>query len=421
MEARRNIFRDKVTSRERSKWLGGVKIASPLSHSVWALAFSSLGLIILAGLYFGEYTRREKAVGQLVTHDGVVRISSPSSGYVARVNFAEADSVQAGAAVIEIDTEAYAADGTSIRKGVSVALEDQQRTLRADIELSRDIYSRNSAALRGQIPLLESRLSDAAEELEVYRQEQVDQQLLLDRIEPLLSSGYISVTQVQQHKTALAAAKAKVRAQQSQMAGFKIELENKRAELARAPLDLEAQVNASHRLLASTDAEMRSNAGAMSASLVAPTDGTVSTVLVNQGQLVKPGQTLMTLVKEDSLAEAQLLVDSRSIGFVNVGTKVALRLRAYPFQKFGVLMGTVRGRSVTPLTPEEAVNRFGITGVTESMFLVRVELERQYIDVYGSPVRLTPGMYIDADLMIDRRRLYEWLFQPAYVLKAKGE
>ncbi|MCW2004402.1 membrane fusion protein [Xanthomonas arboricola] len=421
MDAQKRIFREKAMSRRQATWLGGVKIASPLSHIAWASSFAGLGLILIAILYFGSYTRRERVVGQLVSHDGIVRISSTTTGYVTRVLLAEADSAKAGAPVIEIDSEAYLADGSGVRKGVSLALEAQQRALRADIDVSRDSYARNVDSINSQIRLLESRLADAAEALKIFQQEQADQQLLLEKTEPLLAPGYISATQIQQQRTALASVKANVKSQQSEMSGIKIELEKQRAELARAPLELASKVNASERLLASADVEAQSNARSLGASLLSPIDGTVSSVLVNQGQAVKPGQTLLTLVKDSAQTEAQLLVDSRSIGFIRTGTKVALRLRAYPYQKFGVVMGTVKAKSLTPLTPDEAANRLGITAITESMFLVRVTLDRQSLEVYGSSVRLTPGMYVDADVLLDRRKLYEWLFQPAYTMRMKSQ
>lgn len=408
-------------SRRQVTWLGGVKIASPLSHIVWAASFAGLGLLLIAGLYFGSYTRREKVVGQLVSHDGIVRISSLTTGYVARVLLAEADSAVAGGPVIEIDSEAYLADGSAVRKGVSLALEAQQRALRADIEVSKDSYARSVDSTRGQIQLYELRLTDATQALEIYQQEQAEQQRLLEKIEPLLDSGYVSATQIQQQRSALTSVKASVKSQQSEVTSIRIELEKRKAELARAPLDLASKINASERLLAGADVEVQSNARSRGASLLSPVNGTVSTVLVNQGQAVTPGQSLMTIVKDSAQTEAQLLVDSRSIGFIQNGTKVGLRLRAYPYQKFGVVTGTVKAKSLTPLTPEEATNRLGITGITESMFLVRVKLDRQTIDVYGNSVRLTPGMYVDADVMLDRRRLYEWLFQPAYALRNKSQ
>lgn len=421
MDAKKRIFREKAISRRQATWLGGVKIASPLSHIAWALSFTGLGLILIAILYFGSYTRRERVVGQLVSHDGIVRISSTTTGYVTRVLLAEADSAKAGAPVIEIDSEAYLADGSGVRKGVSLALEAQQRALRADIDVSRDSYARNVDSIKSQIRLLESRLADAAEALKIFQQEQADQQLLLEKTEPLLAPGYVSATQIQQQRTALASVKANVKSQQSEISSIRIELEKQRAELARAPLELASKINASERLLASADVEAQSNARSLGASLLSPIDGTVSSVLVNQGQAVKPGQTLLTLVKDSAQTEAQLLVDSRSIGFIRTGTKVALRLRAYPYQKFGVVMGTVKAKSLTPLTPDEAANRLGITAITESMFLVRVTLDRQSLDVYGSSVRLTPGMYVDADVLLDRRKLYEWLFQPAYTMRMKSQ
>lgn len=420
MEAKIGIFRREAMSRRQVTWLGGVRIASPLSHIVWAASFTGLGLLLIAVLYLGSYTRREKVVGQLVSHDGIVRISSTTTGYVARVLLAEADTTVAGAPVIEIDSESYLSDGSGVRRGVSLALEAQQKALRADLEVSKDSYARTVDSIKDQIRLYELRLTDATQALEIYQKEEAEQQRLLERIEPLLDSGYVSATQVQQQRTGLTSVKASVKSQQSELTNIRIELEKRKAELTRAPLDLASKINASERLLASAEVEVKSNARSLGASLLSPVNGTVSTVLVNQGQAVTPGQSLMTIVKDSARTEAQLLIDSRSIGFIKNGTKVALRLRAYPYQKFGVVMGTVKAKSLTPLTPEEATSRLGITGITESMFLVRVAIDRQAIDVYGDSVRLTPGMYVDADVMLDRRKLYEWLFQPAYSLQTKG-
>ncbi|CAD2258027.1 HlyD family efflux transporter periplasmic adaptor subunit [Xanthomonas arboricola] len=348
-----------------------------------------------------------------------MKISSATTGYVTRVLLNETDSARSGEPVVEIDGEAYSAGGTGVKGGVSLALEAQRRALHAEMLVSRDAYTRNIESIKIQIPLLESQLADAVDELNIYQQEQVDQQLLLDKIEPLLKSGYIAATQVQQQRSSLASVKANVRSQRSKISSIRLDLEGRRADLARAPLDLASQINTSERLLASADVEAQSNAGDLSSALLSPVNGIVSSVLVSEGQAVKPGQILMTIIKDTSKTEAQLLVDSQSIGFIEIGTKVALRLRAYPFQKFGVLMGTVKAKSLTTLSPSEAADRFGMASVTESMFLVRVELERQSLDVYGNSVRLTPGMYVDADVMLDRRRLYEWLFQPAYTLRMK--
>jgi membrane fusion protein len=111
--------------------------------------------------------------------------------------------------------------------------------------------------------------------------------------------------------------------------------------------------------------------------------------------------------------QAELLVPSRAIGFVTRGTPVVLRYQAYPYQKFGLQMGHVKTVSGSVITPAEATVLLGLQ-ITEAMYRVDVELDAQAIQAYGKSEGLKPGMVIDADLMLDRRRLIEWVFEPLF-------
>lgn len=51
-------------------------------------------------------------------------------------------------------------------------------------------------------------------------------------------------------------------------------------------------------------------------------------------------------------------------------------------------------------------------GHNEPIYLVRVELSRDYVDAYGERRQLLPGMELVADIPIDRRRLWQQLFDP---------
>ncbi len=46
------------------------------------------------------------------------------------------------------------------------------------------------------------------------------------------------------------------------------------------------------------------------------------------------------------------------------------------------------------------------------MYRITVALERQQVQAYGQPQALAPGMQLDADVLLDRRRLIEWIFEP---------
>jgi membrane fusion protein len=50
-----------------------------------------------------------------------------------------------------------------------------------------------------------------------------------------------------------------------------------------------------------------------------------------------------------------------------------------------------------------------------------VALERQHIDAYGQPQPLKAGLTLDADVMQDRRRIVEWMLEPAIAVMRRTE
>ena len=106
-----------------------------------------------------------------------------------------------------------------------------------------------------------------------------------------------------------------------------------------------------------------------------------------------------------------------------------LRLLACPYQKFGSQTGRVLRVSRVPLQAGElaalplptpstgAVAAVG--GVGEPLYRITVALDRQAISAYGREQPLAAGMQLDADVLLDRRRLVEWLFEPVLGLAGR--
>jgi membrane fusion protein len=140
----------------------------------------------------------------------------------------------------------------------------------------------------------------------------------------------------------------------------------------------------------------------------APVSGVVATQIVKSGQAVQEGQPLLTLLPGDGALEAELFVPSRSIGFVAPGDAVLLRFQAFPWQKFGHQQGAITSIGRSPLAP---------AGGGQPLYRVTVTLARQSVTAYGKAEALKPGMLLDADILGERRRLIEWLFEPLYSLK----
>jgi membrane fusion protein len=131
---------------------------------------------------------------------------------------------------------------------------------------------------------------------------------------------------------------------------------------------------------------------------------------------------LAAIIPAGSQLEAELYVPSRSAGFLKPGMNVLLRYQGYPYQKFGQSRGTVREVSRTAMRPEE-LSLPGATlpaGATaEPLYRVRVRLDRQTVAAYGVPQALKSGEILDASILLETRRLYEWVLEPLYTITGR--
>ena len=149
------------------------------------------------------------------------------------------------------------------------------------------------------------------------------------------------------------------------------------------------------------------------AVLRAPRDGVVSAVLPKAGQTVSAGQPLLSILPAGSTLQAQLLVPSRAIGFIDPGSRVVLRYEAFSYQKFGQQYGHVTDVSRSALTSSEITTLIGQQS-QEPLYRVQVTLDKQFVLAYGKQEAVKPGMTLQADILMDRRSLLEWVFEPLY-------
>ena len=61
----------------------------------------------------------------------------------------------------------------------------------------------------------------------------------------------------------------------------------------------------------------------------------------------------------------------------------------------------------------------GLSRTGEQLYRLRVQLNEQSVMAYGKPQPLQSGMLLDADILQESRRLYEWVLEPLYSLTGK--
>ncbi len=404
------LFRPEALQAQRVDWLGSVRLVQPIGLAwltLWVLA-----VLVAAGtfLYNAQYTRKATVAGVLVPDRGLIRLLAPQAGVVVQRLVHEGQTVSAGDAlfVLEIERPTLAASGQA---QVERSLDDRRRAL-------NDATRLQQALAESRIGAVERRLQSlATEQAQLEQETRLQQQRLAlareshARLEALQRDNFISPAQVQAKSEELLALQVQLQGlarQGATLSRERAELEGERRVLPLQARGVEGDLK---RDLATLSRETAEQQSLRQFSVRAPQAGTVSAVVADVGQSILPTAALASLVPAGAALQAQLYAPSGAVGFVQPGQAVRLRYEAFPYQKFGQAQGRVIQVSRVPLAAGElaalavpAAERPG-----EPMFRITVVL-----DAAGPvmPQPLMAGMRMQADVLLERRRLIEWLFEP---------
>jgi len=117
-----------------------------------------------------------------------------------------------------------------------------------------------------------------------------------------------------------------------------------------------------------------------------------------------------------------MYVPSHAVGFIKPGMTAMLRYRAFPYQKFGQHPARVREIATTSVRPEELpTSAAAMPGAAQSepVYRIRLELDQQTVMAYGAAMPLRSGMLVDANVMLERRKLYEWVLEPLFSISGR--
>lgn len=411
-----NLFREEVLQANRGQWLGAISLATPLAFTWWALLAAVLAAAVILFFVFGQYTRRVEITGQLEPAAGMLTLSAKTTGTVVRAFVHEGEAVKAGQPLVEVSADLVSASMGNTHAVVSARLRVQQSKVRTTLADLASLAEAQATDLRNRIGMLDAQVRQIDEQLVLQRQQAATATNFVRRIKPVSEKGIISVAQFNAYQSQALNEQAQVKALQRQRLDTDQQRSALRAQLAQLPLDTAAKANQLGGQLAQLDSQLAESEAQGGTVLNAPRAGTVSTLLVKAGQTVASGQPVLSILPQDSKLQAQLLVPSSAIGFVREGTTVVLRYQAYPYQKFGQQYGRVAQVSRSALSPSEVASLLG-QNVAVPLYRVLVALDHQTVRAYGKAEALKPGMALDADLMLDRRSLWQWVFEPLYGLR----
>lgn len=420
--AQQPLFRRAALEAQKPKSFGEILLVRPPGFRLLSLVALACTLAIVALFTWGSYTKRSSVTGQLVPGAGLLRIYPPQSGIVGAKKVSEGQLVRAGETLFQISSERQSSTMGSVLAGISEQLGARQNSLEKELERTRQLQQDEQEGLRRQVEALRNELAKIDSMIEGQHARVSLAEETSARYQSLLEKDYISREQRQQKHEELLDQQARLRAAERERIALRRELDTREESLATLRLKHQNQLAQIERFISSTSQELSESEGRRMLAITAPIDGTATAVVAEVGQAVDGRRPLLSIVPAGSQLEAQLYAPSRAVGFVHPGAKVLMRYQAYPYQKFGHARGTVVSVARTALPASEISSLLppGMeTQGSEPLYLITVALERQTIDAYGVAQPLQAGMLLEADVLQETRRLYEWVLEPLLSLTGK--
>jgi membrane fusion protein len=412
MVAARPLFRPEAIDAQRQHWLGGVQLVRPLALS-WVTAGVLLTLLALvAFLLLAQYTRKATTTGVLVPDRGLIRLVPAVAGTVVERRVAEGQAVKAGDVMFVLALERPLLAGEA-QAQVRRSLDERRRSLADAAKAQQALAGTRTAALERRLAALESELAQVETEAGLQQQRLALAEQALQRFQSLQADQFISAAQLQTKTEEVLGLRAAAQGLVRQRTALQREREELEGERRAQPLLARSAVGGLERDLAQANRDAAEQDAEQRLVVRAPQSGTVSTLLAEPGQSVSPASALATLVPEGAQLQAQLYAPSSAVGFVQPGQAVRLRFEAFPYQKFGQQPAHVLQVSRTPLAASElAALALPVANTGEPLFRITVALD-------DAPVAqpLAAGMRLQADVLLERRRLIEWLFEPLLGLR----
>lgn len=413
----RQLFRQEAIDAQREKLLGEVSVARPVPMWVFTALAVGTAASLIAFVFWGEYTRRERVDGFLATDAGAARILTPEpGGILVELLVKEGQEVEAGAIIARLSHERASVSEASTSERIKQTLDERMKKLTEEQEQTRLLARQQTEQLRRRIADLKKEIAQIDTEIRVQKTRAAYARAEVQRMHDMVKNGFVSESALAAKRTEMLEQEGRTIALQRQRMSVERDLGAATAELptietkARTLIDqLARQKSEIEQAHALEDARRESTVRTTIA-------GTVTNIAAAQGDSLAEGAPIATVLPKGSGLHAQLLVPTRAVGFVQPGHEVVLRYEAFPFQRFGQYRGVVANVSRTVWTTNE---RVGPLVVREPAYRIDVKLERQTVTAAGQELPLRSGMLVNADILLEKRTVFEWVFEPVLELKSR--
>jgi len=403
------LFREEVLKNRNNRLYGNVVLSTPLSS--WALVWliCAMVLTIAVFVFTGSFIQKETVNGWLKPDKGIVKIVSPQMSSVKDVHIIEGQDVGSGEKLVTLDLDRSLTNGEA---AIRISLDALQSRIDEQDKLS-DVtskkFSQMKKSLQEKISFAQDEQRGLTKRLEILNSRIEASEAILDRYLRLQEGQAASFLEVERQKDSLLALQQSANLLDQQIIIKNAEVANYKTELDNIPVLLEESQIENSQISADLIGQKARLLMQSSIVLDAPISGRVAALNVSAGQSLGPHDLVVSLLPEGGQLEAELFVPTKAAGFIKTGQDVFIKYQAFPYQKYGFAKGKISLISKTIFEPRDVP---ASVRMTEPVYRVTVILDKQTVEVNGEYFPLQSGMTLTADIVKEKRRLKDIIFEP---------
>ncbi|MEH6437681.1 HlyD family secretion protein [Massilia sp. DD77] len=420
--APRTLFRQQAVEHVTVRQYGTVILTRPFSHIVLTGVFVGLALLLIAFFAFFETTRKAQVQGMLAPSAGVTRVLPSQAGVIREIHIKEGQFVREGEVLFVVSSERSSSDPQSTEALISDLLVKRRDSFHTELKQAKVQAEHRRAALRQRARDLEGEIKRLENQALMQKQRIALSEQTVARFAQLKATNYISAAQLQEREGELLDQRQRLLEIDRIRSATQRDLVSTQAEEQDIAVQAMRDENALRRSASTLEQDLTENEARREIPVRARLSGTVTAITASLGQTVGGSTSLASILPEGSKLEAEMYVPSRAVGFIKPGMTALLRYQAFPYQKFGQHPARVREVATTSVRPEELpFSAAAMPGVAQSepVYRIRLELDRQTVQAYGAPMPLRSGMLVDASVLLERRKLYEWVLEPIFSISGR--
>ena len=321
-----------------SQWLERNRSLVLRQTPVWARTMAgiviSLATIGVTSAIFFRIDEVVSVSGQLVSIGGSVEVKAPVGGKVFKTYVKDGQIIKKGDLLIEFDTRQATEEKATLERLISIE--------RAD---------------------LNSKIKILAERSDVLQKKVDTSKTMVNELGKLVAVGGFQRLQYLQQLDELYALESQLASNKLEQTRMNLETEKSIGNLSSRLVQVKLQLNYQN--------------------VKSPSDGIIFNMKTRPEGVLQAGEPILSVVPQQGLS-AEVFVPNKDIGFVKNGLTAKVRIDAFPFTRYGELIGSVQRIGADALPPNEIYPFY--------RFPVTLSLNRDYLFSDGIKVPLRSGM-----------------------------